>query len=93
MQTTIELPDELGLEAKRHALENGTTLRQLVIDGLRKVMQATPEKSIPTGQAYAQKVKTPLFVCEPDAPASNLSIEALIALQEASLRFHDLSQD
>lgn len=35
MKTTIELPDELAGEAKRVAHQGGTTLRELVVAGLR----------------------------------------------------------
>ena len=36
MKTTIELPDDLFLQAKRKALENRTTLRQIVERALRR---------------------------------------------------------
>ncbi|AKU15556.1 type II toxin-antitoxin system VapB family antitoxin [Luteipulveratus mongoliensis] len=35
MKTTIEIPDALATEAKRIALSQGTTLRELVVVGLR----------------------------------------------------------
>ena len=35
MKTTIELPDDLFLQAKRKALENRTTLRHIVERALR----------------------------------------------------------
>ena len=42
MKTTIELPDDLFLQAKRFALERGTTLKALVENGLRNAL-AQPE--------------------------------------------------
>ena len=36
MKTTIELPDDLILEAKRTALNRRTTLRALMLNGLRR---------------------------------------------------------
>lgn len=36
MKTTIELPEELLLEGKRVALERKTTLKQLIVNGLKK---------------------------------------------------------
>ena len=36
MKTTIELPDDLLLQAKRKALENRTTLRHIVERALRQ---------------------------------------------------------
>lgn len=40
MRTTIDLPDALFKKAKRTAQDRGTTLRALVIEGLRLVTQA-----------------------------------------------------
>jgi len=39
MKTTIELPDDLFLQAKRKALENRTTLRQIVEHALRQELR------------------------------------------------------
>jgi len=39
MKTTIELPDDLFLQAKRKALENRTTLRHLVERALRQELR------------------------------------------------------
>jgi hypothetical protein len=38
MKTTVELPDSLLNEAKRVAAREDTTLRVLIIEGLRKVI-------------------------------------------------------
>jgi CRISPR/Cas system-associated protein Csm6 len=38
MKTTVELPDSLLEEAKRVAARQDTTLRVLIIEGLRKVI-------------------------------------------------------
>ena len=44
MKTTIDLPDQLLIEAKKHAAEHRTTLRQLVTRGLRRELaEATGE--------------------------------------------------
>ena len=39
MRTTLDLPDALFAKAKRTARERGTTLRTLVIEGLRLVTE------------------------------------------------------
>ena len=41
MKTTIELPDELLIEAKKRAAEERTTLRRLFARGLRRELDAT----------------------------------------------------
>jgi hypothetical protein len=35
MKTTVEVPDDLLIEAKKHAAEHRTTLRALIENGLR----------------------------------------------------------
>lgn len=43
MKTTVELPDELLLLAKRAALERGTTLRMLIENGLARELKDPSE--------------------------------------------------
>jgi hypothetical protein len=38
MKTTVDLDDALFARAKRHAKESGRTLRELLQDGLRRVL-------------------------------------------------------
>lgn len=40
MKTTIEIPDSLFEEAKSWAAQRGVTLRQIVEEGLRQIIQA-----------------------------------------------------
>ena len=40
MKTTIDLPDEILHRAKVYAAQQRTTLRELVLEGLQKVLQA-----------------------------------------------------
>ncbi len=41
MKTTVDLPDELLIEAKKRAAELRRPLRQLIADGLRAQLEAT----------------------------------------------------
>ncbi len=46
MRTTLDLPDDLMKRAKIAAVERGSTLRDVVADGLRKtLMESKPPKS------------------------------------------------
>lgn len=38
MRTSVDIPDPLLRQARRAARERGTTLRQLLLEGLRSVM-------------------------------------------------------
>ncbi|MBW7927863.1 MAG: DUF2191 domain-containing protein [Fimbriimonadaceae bacterium] len=44
MKTTVEIADALLDEAKRVAAERETTLRSLIEEGLRKVLEEEPKK-------------------------------------------------
>lgn len=39
MKTTIDLPDDLGIEAKAYAARRGMTLRALVELGIRQILR------------------------------------------------------
>jgi hypothetical protein len=43
MKTTIDLPDDLLVKAKVLAAERRTTLRELVMEGLKRVTEAPSE--------------------------------------------------
>jgi hypothetical protein len=45
MKTTIDLPDELFLQAKRRALEHGTTLKALIEMGLRTALVQSVQRN------------------------------------------------
>jgi hypothetical protein len=52
MKTTVEIPDDLLVEAKKHAAEHRTTIRALIERGLRRELG---------GQALAPKAKRPVI--------------------------------
>jgi hypothetical protein len=43
MKTTIDLPEEVLIKAKVLAAERRTTLRELVVEGLKRVTETPPE--------------------------------------------------
>ncbi len=45
MKTTIEIGDALLIRAKRHARKTGKTLRVLVEEGWRKVLESEPVRT------------------------------------------------
>ena len=48
MRTTVDLPDELLQQARERALQDGTTLTQLLADGLRlRLRPAPPTRPLP----------------------------------------------
>ena len=67
MRTTLDLPDDVLRRAKIEAVERGSTLRQLVIDGLQREMAASER---PRRRLERAPVKL-----APDAPLRTLSPE------------------
>ncbi|HEV3279031.1 MAG TPA: hypothetical protein VG860_19725 [Terriglobia bacterium] len=47
MKTTVELPEELLLEAKRKALETRTTLREILERALRRELRQSASRPTP----------------------------------------------
>lgn len=45
MRTTVDIPDQLLREAKMVALERGTTLRKLVVQGLESILRRSDGSS------------------------------------------------
>ena len=45
MRTTIDIPDDLAIRAKKAAVDNRTTLRDMVLRGLQTVL-AAPHESL-----------------------------------------------
>ena len=43
MKTTIDLPEDVLIKAKMLAAERRTTLRELVVEGLKRVTETPPE--------------------------------------------------
>jgi hypothetical protein len=48
MRTTLNIPDPLIRDAKRRALEDGKTLTDLLVEGLRtRLARSLPSRSLP----------------------------------------------
>lgn len=82
MKTTVDLPNDLVREIKLRAVNEGRKLKEVVTDLLRFGIEhgdalskvRAPEKG---------KVSLPLFPSSPEAPASQMSLNALISLEQA----------
>jgi hypothetical protein len=66
MRTTLDLPDEILRKAKIAAVERGSTLRQLVIEALRREMESPLEER-------RRRMKNAPVKLAPDAPLRTLS--------------------
>ncbi len=79
MKTTIDLPSELVRAIKLRALNENRRLKEVVTDLLRSGLKhggatdSVPQKG---------RMEFPLFATTRSAPASRMSAEALIALEQ-----------
>jgi hypothetical protein len=82
VKTTIDLPNDLVREIKIRAVNEGRKLKEVVADLLRfGLEQGTRLSQAPAPQKG--KIVLPLFPSSPNAPASQMSVDALIALEQS----------
>ncbi len=80
MRTTVELPDDLFRQAKSRAALQGRSLKDLVADGLKLLLQ-TPKGS----QTPALSRRTQFPIIKPKDPARRLTLEMVAAAEEQLL--------
>lgn len=97
MKTTLDLPDELMREMKLRAVIQRRTLRDLVAEFLRQGLGlASPSQSDPAQAARSDAVVTqgdsglPMIRCRTDAPATQMSLQDLLAIEQQTLASEDL---
>ena len=96
MKTTLDLPDELIREAKLRALIQGRTLRDLVADFLRQGLGIAapqlPEAPPPGSLVMVGLGGLPVIRCRADAPASRLSVEELLEIENRAQTREDIQR-
>jgi plasmid stability protein len=98
MKTTLDLPDALVKQVKLRALRDGRKLKDTVADLLRKGLTSPPTPAIRKPAMKSARVITdpetglPLIVCDPEAPASKMTAEELIALEQETQTQEDLER-
>ena len=80
MRTTVELPDDLFLQAKARAALQGRSLEDLVADALRLALE-TPKAA----QSPAQSHRTQFPIIKPKGPARTVTPEMVAAAEEQLL--------
>ncbi len=98
MKTTLDLPDALVKQVKMRAVREGRKLKDEVADLLRKGLAAPPTPARPAPVVKSPRIVTdpesglPLIVCDPRAPASKMTAEELIALEQETQTQEDLER-
>lgn len=81
MRTTLDLPDDILRRAKIEAVQRGSTLRQLVVDALRREMAAD--------ERPRKRLTRPPVKLAADAPLRKLSPDAIKRLDAEAVRKAD----
>ena len=97
MKTTLDLPDALVKQVKLRALHEGRKLKETVADLLRKGLASEEAPARLASLKSPRVIKDPetglpVVLCDPDAPASNMTADELIALEQESQTQEDLER-
>jgi hypothetical protein len=96
MKTTLDLPDSLFREVKLRAVVQGRTVKDLVTELLQQGLGLSPagqaEKRPTSERVQIGENGLPLITCAPNAPATRLSVEALLALEQDTQTKEDLNR-
>jgi hypothetical protein len=97
MKTTMELPDELVRRMKIRAVQEGRPLKRLVADLLNRALShpGTLGSGVvvpppPPGPIELNERGFPVIRCGPNAPASRMTAEELIAQEQKALQEEDM---
>ena len=96
MKTTLDLPDALFREVKLRAVVQGRTVKDLVAELLQQGLGLAPAGSTEK-RPTSERVKIgdtglPLIECAPNAPATRMSVEELLALEQETQTEEDLKR-
>lgn len=87
MKTTLDLPPDLVRKMKLRAVHEGRKLKEVAAEVFRRGLAQQGTEAKP---ATRQRITLPLIQCAPDAPASRMSAEEIIALEQESQTREDL---
>jgi len=94
MKTTLDLPDELIREVKLRAVVQRRTVKDLVAEFLRQGLGIEPPGRLappPAGSMVAVGAQgLPVISCQPKAPATRMSAEELLKLEQQTQADEDL---
>lgn len=97
MKTTVDLPDDLVQQIKIRAVQERKPLKRFVADLLVKGLESPPatasaeSEPLPPGLEINER-GFPVFRCGPNAPAGNMTVEELLALEQESQIVEDLER-
>ena len=94
MKTTLDLPDELIREVKLRAVVQGRTVKDIVAEFLRQGLGMAPlgrpGKAPVSSMVEIGERGLPVIRCRPHAPATRMSVEELLGLEQETQANEDL---
>ena len=89
MKTTFDLPADLVRDVKLRAVHEGRKLKDVAEELLKRGLNSEQtSRTVPT--ATKGSIKLPLFPSPKTAPASRMSTQALLVLEQETLNQEDL---
>jgi hypothetical protein len=97
MKMTLDLPDDLVQRIKIRAVQARKPLKRVVADLLAKALEAplvstaVETEHLPTGLEINTR-GFPVIRCRADAPAAQMTVQQLIALEQQAFAAEDLNR-
>jgi hypothetical protein len=95
MKTTIDLPPELVRALKIRAVNEGRKMKDLAAELLHRGLaspSAPPTRQPPKPRIVTQADGLPVVRCAADAPATRMSTDALLSLEQEAITREDLQR-
>jgi plasmid stability protein len=96
MKTTLDLPDALFRQVKLRAVIQGRTVKDLVAELLQQGLGMAPvepaERRPTSARVTVGDNGLPLIACDPNAPATRMSVEELLALETETQTAEDAAR-
>ena len=96
MKTTLDLPDELIRGVKLRAVVQRRTVKDLVAEFIRQGLGMAPlgraKKRPASSRVQIGENGLPVIRCTPTAPATRMSVEELLALEQQTQTQEDLKR-
>ncbi len=96
MKTTLDLPDDLVKELKLRSVHERRKLKDVAAAALRRgleIKELAPAEASPLPEGLMLTENGfPVIRCGPDAPASRMTVEELLALEQHALLEEDLQR-
>lgn len=91
MKTTLDLPDPLMRRVKIRAASEGRKLKDLVSDLIQRGLDTPVMPTLPQQAKVRKDVRRriPVLASPPDAPATKMTAEELMALEREGLEHDD----